>query len=111
MVADPADMTERAHRLGGVIQQRPFEGRIGPGFGDDVRAIVRADFGLIGLDDGIERRRIDVAFLGQDRLQRADAQFGLRQFRMVVMVMVVVVIMFAHAAKIVAKSGLCRAGD
>ena len=47
---------------------------------------VRADPGLIGLDDGVQRRRIDITLLGQDRFQRAYAQFGLRQFRMVVIV-------------------------
>ena len=43
----------------------PAEGRIGPGLGDDARAVVRADLGLVGLDDGVERGRIDVALLGQ----------------------------------------------
>ena len=61
MIADPADMTERAHRLGGVIQQGLPEGRIGPGLCDNLRAIVRADLGFVGLDDGIERGRIDIA--------------------------------------------------
>ena len=77
MVADPADMAERADGLAGVVEQGLFERGVGPGFGDDLRAIVRADLGLVRLDDGIERRRIDVAFLGQDRLERAHAQFGL----------------------------------
>ena len=58
-----------------------LEGRIGPGFGDHLRAVVRADLGFIGLDDGIERGGIDVALFGQDRLERAHAQFGLGQFR------------------------------
>ena len=66
MIADPADMAERAHGLGGVLQQGVPEGGIGPGFGDDLRAVVRADLGFVGLDDGIERGRIDIAFFGQN---------------------------------------------
>ena len=87
---------------GGVVQQGLPESRIGPGLGDDLRAVMRADPGLVGLDDGIERGRLDIALLGQDRLQRAHAQFGLRQFRMVVivvMMVVVVVIMVAHGGQ------------
>jgi len=100
MIADPADVTERAHRLGGVIQQGLFESGIGPCLGDDLRAIMRADLGLVGLDDGVERGRFHIAFFGQNRLERAHAQFGLRQFRMVVIVVVmVVVIMFGHGTK------------
>jgi hypothetical protein len=99
MVADPADMTERAHRFGGVIQQGLLESRIGPGLGDNLRAIVRADPGFIGLDNGIERGWFDIAFFGQDRLERAHAQLGLRQFRMVVIVMMVVVIVVGHGGQ------------
>jgi len=111
MVADPADMTECAHRPGSVIQQGLFEGRVRPGLGDNLRAIVRADLRFVGLDNGIERGRFDIAFFGQDRLERAHAQLGLRQFRMVVMMVVVVVIIVAHRTKIVAESGLCRGKD
>jgi hypothetical protein len=42
MVADAADMTERADGLGGVLQQRLFEGGIGPCLGDDARAWMMA---------------------------------------------------------------------
>ena len=69
-------------RLGGVFQQRLFERRIGPCLGDDLRAIVRADLGLIGLDDRVERGRVDIAFFAQDRFERAHAQLHLGQFRM-----------------------------
>src|SRR5207247_2107958 len=54
--------------------------------------IVRPDLGLVGLDDCIERRGLDVAFLGQDGLQRAHAQLHLGELRAVLVVMVVVVI-------------------
>ncbi len=85
-------------RLAGVVQQRLLEGRIGPGLGDDLRAVARADLGLVGLDDGIERRRIDIALFGQDGLERAHPQLGLREFGMVVIV--VVVVMSGHTLRI-----------
>src|SRR5205814_2135589 len=86
MIADPADMTEPTHGLGAILEQSLFESGIGPGLGHNLRAVVRADFRFIGLDDGIERGRLDVAFLGQDRLECAYATFGLRQVGMVVIV-------------------------
>ncbi len=103
MIADPADMAERADGLAGIRQQGLFEGRIGPGFRHDLRAIARADLGLIGLDDGVERGRVDIAFFGQDGFERAHAQLHLRQFRMVV-----IVIMVAHGAKNKRVVGRCR---
>ena len=87
MIADPADVAERAHGLGGIGQQGLLERGIGPGLGDNLRAVVRPDLGFIGLDDGIERGRIDIALFGQDGFERAHAQFGLGQFRMIVVVM------------------------
>lgn len=94
-------MAERADGLGAVIQQGLPEGWIGPGLGDHLRAIVRADLGLVGLDDGVQRRRLDIAFFGQDALERAHPQLGLGQLGMVViMVVVVMVIMLGHAGTI-----------
>jgi hypothetical protein len=60
------------------------------------------DLGLVGLDDGVERGRIDVSLLGQDRLQRPHAQLRLGQLRTVLM-MVVVVIMLGHEGTFSAK--------
>ncbi len=54
------------------------------------RAVARADLGLVGLDDGVERRRVDVALLGQHGFQRAHAKLRLRQLRAVLVVMVVI---------------------
>src|SRR5262245_35421455 len=88
MVADPALVTERAHRLGAVVEQRPLERGIAPGLGNDARAGVGADLGLVGLDDEIERSRIDIALLGQDRLQRAHAQLRLGELGAVLVVVV-----------------------
>ena len=90
MIADRADMAQRGNRRGGVLQQRLPEGGIGPGPGDDGCAVARADLGLVGLDDGIECRRIDVAFLGQNGFQGTDPALRLRQLRAVLVVRIVV---------------------
>ena len=95
-------MRDRLRRVG---EQRLLEVRIGPGLGDDARAVVRADLGLVGLDDGVERGRIDVALLGQDRLERAHAQLRLGELRAVVVIMVVVVTMIVVVMMIVVLVG------
>jgi hypothetical protein len=74
VVADPIDDAEPEHRGGGVVEQRPLECGIGPGFGYDARADMRAHLGLVGLDDGVEGGRIDIAFFGQHGFQRPHAQ-------------------------------------
>src|SRR5437879_10850082 len=86
-------------------------GRIAPGLSDHANAVARSDLLLIEIDQEVEGCRIDIAFLGQDRFQRAHAQLGLRQFGMIVIMVVVVVVMPGHGAKIGAKSGLCRGRD
>src|SRR5580700_9174429 len=55
---------------------------------------MRADLGFKGLDDGIERSWIEIALFSQHGFQRANAQFSLGQFRMIV---VGVMVMVAHA--------------
>ena len=62
------------------------------------RAVARADLGLVGLDDGVERGRVDIALLGQHGFQRADAKLRLRQLRavLVIVVMVVIVVVSGH---------------
>jgi len=75
------------------------EGGIGPGAGHHAGAIARADLLLIGIDQQAERRRIDIALLGQDGLERARTRSSVsRQFRMVVM-MIVIVMMSASWRK------------
>src|SRR5262245_66314683 len=83
MVADPALVTERAHGLGAIVEQRPLEWGVAPGLGNDARAGMGANLGLVGFDDEIERGRIDIALLGEDRLQCADAQLRLGELRAV----------------------------
>ena len=96
LAAGVAQFGDRRRRIG---EQPLAVVGIDPGAGNDAGAVARADLLLIGLDQQIERRRIDVALLGQQRLQRAHAQVGFRQFGMVVIVVVVVVIVSAHGRK------------
>src|SRR4029078_851369 len=72
----------------------------GQGRGAPPRAVARPDLGLVGLDDGVERGRVDIALLGQHGFQRAHPKLRLRQLRAVIVVMVVmmivVVVMSGH---------------
>ena len=78
MVADAADMAERADRLGGVFEQRLLEAWIGPCLSDHAGAIARPDLGFVGLDDGVEGGGIDIALFAQDGLQCAHPQLRFR---------------------------------
>ena len=73
LTAEPID------RLGRVFQQPSLELGVGPGAGDDAGADMRADLGLEGLDDLVERGRIDIALFGQDGFERAHPQLHVRQ--------------------------------
>jgi hypothetical protein len=95
VIADPVLVPERTHRGGPIGEQAPLEFGITPGFGDDASAVVRPDLGLIGLDDGVERGRIDIALFGKHRFQRAHAQLHFRQLRAVI-VMIVVLMVVCH---------------
>ena len=83
-------MAKRTNGFRTVLEQRALEGGIGPGLGYDNLAVMRPDLRLERLDDGVERRRIDVAFLGQNSLERAHAQLHLGQLGAVIVVMIVV---------------------
>ena len=64
---------------------------------------MRADLGFIGIDQRIDRQRVDEAFFGQYLFERFDAQFRIAQrpiavrVMMVLIVVVVVAMMVAHA--------------
>jgi hypothetical protein len=73
-----------------VLEQPCAVGRIGPGLGHHAGAVARADLLLVGLDQKVERGRIDIALFGQHGFQRAHAQLGFRELGMLVVVMVVV---------------------
>ena len=96
MIADPVHQAERDDRLAGIGEQRLFERRIAPGLGDDAGAVMRADLGLVGLDDEVDRRGVDIALLGQHGLKRPHAQLHLGKLRAVVVVIVMVFVLFRH---------------
>ena len=106
MFALPAGIAELRYRRCGILEQPGAKGRIGPGPRHHAGAIARPNLGLVGLDQQIERGRIDIAFFGQDGFQRAHAQLGLGQFRMVVIVVVMIVI--GHVRRIGAIFWACR---
>src|SRR5205823_2731302 len=89
-----------------ILQQFLAEGGIGPGLGDDARAVVRANLLLIGLDQQIERSRLDIALLGQDRFERAHADLHLGQFRAVIVVVMMTMIVMVMIVVIVRHSWL-----
>src|SRR5437899_1022021 len=92
MVADRAHMAQRGDGRGRILQERLLEGGVAPRLCHHCRAIARADLGLIGLDDGIECRRVDIALFGQDGFECAYPELGLRQRRALMVVLMVVII-------------------
>ena len=69
---------------------------------------MRADLGLVGLDDEIERLGIDVALLGQDGFQRPHPKLHLGQFRAVIVVVVAVVVMVMIVVFVAGHGNLLR---
>ena len=81
-------------RGGRAVGEEPRpEGGIAPRPRDDPRAVARPDLRLVGLDDEVERGRIDIALFDQHGFERADAQRRLGEFRAVVVIVVVVVVL------------------
>ena len=91
-------VAERRDGRARVVEQPFAERGIDPGARDDARAVARTDLGLIGVDQDIERSGIDVAFLREHRLQRADAHVHFAELA------VIVVLMRRHDAML-ARSG------
>ena len=60
--------------------------------GHHQRPATRADFGLVGLDNQIERSWIDIAFGQQNGFECAHPNGRLRQFRTMIMIVVVVMV-------------------
>jgi len=91
VLALPSGETEGGDGRRRVIQQPLLEGWIRPGFCDDFRPVPWTDLRLIGVDQGVQRGRIDIALLDQQGLERPDAQLDIGQFGMFV-----IVVMVAH---------------
>ena len=108
VLALSSGITEFGNRGRGISQQTGAIRGIGPGAGDHAGAVPRPDLGLVGFDQEIERGRIDITLLGQDGFERAHAQFGLGQVRMVVVAVMMVVIVIAHGNRIGGTIQRCR---
>src|ERR1051325_1170518 len=81
MRPDRADMAQGVGRLARVFEEALLEFGIDPGARDDAGAIMRPDLRLASLDDGVERGGIDIALLGQDRLERPHPKLQIGQLR------------------------------
>ena len=77
VLALAAAVAELGDRGRGVLAQALPVGRIDPRARDHPGAVVRADAGLVGLDQLVQCRRVDVAALDQDALQRAHPKLQL----------------------------------
>ena len=77
VLALAAGEAERGDRGGRIAPQPVGEGGIAPGTRDDLRAVTRADLGLVGVDDDVDRGGVDQPLPDEDRLQRANPRVGL----------------------------------
>src|SRR6185312_8953037 len=94
---------------GRVGEEALPERGIDPGPRDDACAVARPDARLVRLDDGVERRRVDMALFGQDGFERAHPRLHLRQFRMIGMVaamMMMVIVVVRHRTSMCATRGV-----
>ena len=62
--------TQGGHRGVGVVPQRRREALIGPRPRDHLGTVARPDPRLIGLDDRVDGRRIEVPLVSEDRFER-----------------------------------------
>src|SRR5580692_7136102 len=65
MLTLPSGVAELRNGAGRIAQQSIAISAIHPGARDDASAVARADFGLVGVDQRVERRPVDIALLGQ----------------------------------------------
>ncbi len=86
MLTLAAGEAERGDRRAAVVEEPAPVGLIRPRLRDDPRTVVRADLRLVGLDERIEGRWIDVALLDQDGLERPDPPLGVGQMGAVILV-------------------------
>ena len=82
-----ADVAELGDRRGRVGQQALLVGGVDPGARHHARAVARPDLVLVGVDQRVERGRIDQPLLDQQRFERLHPQGRVRgQFLVVVIV-------------------------
>ena len=86
VLALAAAVAERRDRRGGVAAQPLAELGVDPRPGHDPGTVARPDPGLVGVDQLVERGRVDVALLGQQRLERPHPDVHLVEFAVIVLV-------------------------
>jgi hypothetical protein len=75
----------RSRRVG---QEALFVRGVHPGASNDLRAIARSDLVLVGLDEHVQRCRVNQSLLDEQRLERGDSKRYIRGNGTVVMIMV-----------------------
>jgi hypothetical protein len=86
VLALDAGQAEFGDRLGAMVEQTLLVGGVEPGAGHHPGAVARADLVLVGLDDLVDRRRVDELLLGEQRFERLDAQLDVGQGAIVAMI-------------------------
>ena len=73
------DVVYRGVGVGAFVKRHRLVQEFG-GTGDHPRAVMRPDAGFISLDNGIQRRRIDITLLSENRLKGPNPELHVRQF-------------------------------
>src|SRR5262249_10205600 len=92
-----AGITKRSKRLCWFGEKSLLEVLIEPRPGYNSSPIPGPDFFLVGLDQKIDRRRIDITLLMENTFEGADAEFHFRQ----VGAFVIVVVFMRHAITVI----------
>ena len=82
----------RGNSLRGVAQQPVAKLGIDPGPCHHPRAVARSHLRLVGVDQHVQSRRVDVTFLGQYTLQCSHARLRLAEFAVLVVRIVIVIV-------------------
>ena len=100
MLALAAVKPQLGHNRGGIFQKRLFKIRLGPCARHNMRAIFGANFIFIGINDRIQRGRVDQPLLRQQAFQRFYPQrrVGRQQGMGVVVIVIVIVMVMWHKA-------------
>ena len=72
VLALSAVIAKLAHHLGRIHRKRRAKAFIAPGTGDDIGPVFGTDPVLVGVDNFVQRGRIDQPLAGQNRLERLD---------------------------------------
>jgi hypothetical protein len=107
VLALAAGVAERGDGRRGIGQQPFAKGRVDPGPRHHARAVARADAGLVGVDQRVERGGVDVALLREHGFERAHAQVHLAEFAVVVAVIAIMGMPVAVRGVVMTGHGRC----